>query len=131
MLQNFVKLFGGDPARKSVEQYGEYIEVVNALEPDFSCRMQGSARTDEFKARLKALGVAGERPVEKAERQALQDALESILPEAFAAVREASKRTIGLRHYDVQILGGVVLHEAAIAEMRTGEGKTIVATPCT
>ena len=61
-------------------------------------------------------------------RQAEQDALEEILPEAFAAVREASKRTIGLRHYDVQMLGGLVLHRGQIAEMKTGEGKTLVAT---
>ena len=58
----------------------------------------------------------------------MQDILEDILPEAFAAVREASKRTIGLRHYDVQMLGGVVLHRGQIAEMKTGEGKTLVAT---
>src|SRR5206468_3947445 len=54
--------------------------------------------------------------------------LEEILPEAFAAVREASRRTIGLRHFDVQLLGGIVLHEGKIAEMKTGEGKTLVAT---
>ena len=58
----------------------------------------------------------------------MQDILEEILPEAFAAVREASKRTIGLRHYDVQMLGGIVLHRGQIAEMKTGEGKTLVAT---
>ena len=57
-----------------------------------------------------------------------QDALDEIMPEAFAAVREASKRTIGLRHYDVQIIGGGALHHGQIAEMRTGEGKTLVAT---
>ncbi len=57
-----------------------------------------------------------------------QDALEEILPEAFAAVREASKRTLGQRHYDVQMIGGVALHRGSIAEMRTGEGKTLVAT---
>ena len=54
--------------------------------------------------------------------------LKEILPEAFAAVREASKRTIGLRHYDVQLIGGMVLHSGTIAEMKTGEGKTLVAT---
>ena len=68
-------------------------------------------------------------PVDEKELyQAEQDALEDILPEAFAAVREASKRTIGLRHYDVQLIGGIVLHRGQIAEMSTGEGKTLVAT---
>ena len=57
-----------------------------------------------------------------------QEELNDLLPEAFAAVREASKRTLGLRHYDVQLMGGQVLHEGKIAEMRTGEGKTLVAT---
>ena len=57
-----------------------------------------------------------------------QDALDEVLPEAFATVREASKRTIGLRHFDVQLIGGVALHRGSIAEMRTGEGKTLVAT---
>ena len=60
--------------------------------------------------------------------KAEEDELEEILPEAFAAVREASKRTIGLRHYDVQLIGGMVLHSGTIAEMKTGEGKTLVAT---
>jgi preprotein translocase subunit SecA len=65
---------------------------------------------------------------EKAQFKAYQDALDEILPEAFAAVREASKRTIGLRHFDVQLIGGIALHRGSIAEMRTGEGKTLVAT---
>ena len=91
------------------------------------------ARTEEFKARLSITSVplpAGEsvqRTDEENEKE-IQDILEEILPEAFAAVREASKRTIGLRHYDVQMLGGVVLHRGQIAEMKTGEGKTLVAT---
>ncbi|MDI6827743.1 MAG: preprotein translocase subunit SecA, partial [Armatimonadota bacterium] len=69
------------------------------------------AKTDEFKARL-----------------AEEETLDDILPEAFAVVREASKRTIGLRHFDVQMIGGIVLHQGRIAEMKTGEGKTLVAT---
>ncbi len=91
------------------------------------------AKTEEFKARLSITSVplpAGEsvqRTAEENEKE-IQDILEEILPEAFAAVREASKRTIGLRHYDVQMLGGVVLHRGQIAEMKTGEGKTLVAT---
>lgn len=58
------------------------------------------------------------------------ETLDDLLPEAFAAVREAGKRTIGLRHYDVQMIGGISLHEGRISEMRTGEGKTLVALPC-
>ena len=61
-------------------------------------------------------------------REKEAEILEELLPEAFAAVREASRRTIGLRHFDVQLIGGVVLHEGKIAEMKTGEGKTLVAT---
>ena len=71
---------------------------------------------------------SGERDLGEGEDEEVREILEEVLPEAFAAVREASKRTIGLRHYDVQMLGGVVLHRGSIAEMRTGEGKTLVAT---
>src|SRR5207247_1735050 len=66
--------------------------------------------------------------IEELQYVALQHALEQILPEAFAVVREASRRVLGLRHYDVQLIGGMVLHSGRIAEMRTGEGKTLVAT---
>ena len=89
---------------------------VNALEEDFEGLTDAELReeTDKFKARL----AAGE-------------SLDRLLPEAFAAVREASKRTIGKRHFDVQIMGGAALHQGNVAEMRTGEGKTLVATlPC-
>src|SRR5690606_41149640 len=84
------------------------------------------AKTDEFKARIAQTinGIEDENSLRKAE----QDALNEVMPEAFAAVREASKRTIGLRHYDVQIIGGAVLHNSTIATMRTGESKTLVAT---
>lgn len=137
MLKNFVKLFSGDPTKKTVEQYRELVEQVNALEAEYEALSDEAlrAKTDEFKARIASVlpssalrkGNGGE--VEDRERQkAEQAALDEIMPEAFAAVREASKRTIGLRHYDVQIIGGAVLHNSTIAEMRTGEGKTLVAT---
>ncbi|HRK91351.1 MAG TPA: hypothetical protein PK152_19660 [Anaerolineales bacterium] len=137
MLKNFVKLFSGDPTKKTVEQYRELVEQVNALEAEYEALSDGAlrAKTDEFKARIASVlpssplrkGNGGE--VEDRERQkAEQAALNEIMPEAFASVREASKRTIGLRHYDVQIIGGAVLHNSTIAEMRTGEGKTLVAT---
>ncbi len=113
MLRKLVKTFAGDPSRKIIKQYQPLVERINALEPKYEGFSDEAlrAQTDAFRRRL----AAGET-------------LNDILPEAFAVVREASKRTIGLRHYDVQIIGGVVLHEGAVAEMKTGEGKTLVAT---
>ena len=92
---------------------------INALEPRIEAmsREDLCATTLQFKERLKDL------PIEEQEK-----ALDEILPECFAMVREASKRTIGLRHFDVQLIGGIVLHQGKIAEMSTGEGKTLVAT---
>ena len=128
MLKNFVKLFSGDPTKKTVDQFRPLVEQVNGLEAQFAALSDDAlrAKTDEFKARV-ADALQG-MDDETARRKAEQDALEELMPEAFAAVREASKRTIGLRHYDVQIIGGAALHNGSIAEMRTGEGKTLVAT---
>ncbi|MEN9563239.1 MAG: putative preprotein translocase SecA subunit [Chloroflexota bacterium] len=128
MLKNFVKLFSGDPTKKTVDQYRPLVEQVNALESQFAALSDEElrAKTEEFKARV-AQAIAG-MDDEAAKRKAEQDALNELMPETFAAVREASKRTIGLRHYDVQIIGGAALHGGSIAEMRTGEGKTLVAT---
>ncbi|MGD8634670.1 MAG: hypothetical protein PVF85_13935, partial [Anaerolineales bacterium] len=113
MLKRIVKIFGGDPSRRELEQHNETVDQINALESEYEGLKDEAlgAKTTEFKARL----AAGET-------------LEDILIEAFATVREASKRTLGLRHYDVQLIGGIVLHQGKIAEMRTGEGKTLVAT---
>lgn len=89
---------------------------INQLEPEFEALSDDDlkAKTDAFKARL-----------------AQGETLEQLLPEAFATVREASKRVLGMRHFDVQLLGGMVLTNRCIAEMRTGEGKTLTATlPC-
>jgi len=130
MLKNFVKIFGGDPNKKIIEQLSGVVTEINALEPDFEALSDEvlRAKTDEFRERIKS-GLGNVEGLEEKEQfQAEQDALEEILPEAFAAVREASKRTIGLRPYDVQLIGGVILHRGSIAEMRTGEGKTLVAT---
>ncbi len=128
MLKNFVKLFSGDPTKKTVEQFADLVVQVNGLETDYEALSDDAlrAKTDEFKARVaKSIdGVLDEKDRQKFE----QDALDEIMPEAFAAVREASKRTIGLRHYDVQTIGGAALHSGQIAEMRTGEGKTLVST---
>ncbi len=108
----FSKIFG-DANKKAVENIKPLVESINGLESQFGRFSLGElkTKTQEFKKRL-------------AEGESLDD----ILPEAFAAVREASKRTLGQRHFDVQLIGGVVLHQGKVAEMKTGEGKTLVAT---
>lgn len=113
MLRSLVRLVGGDPNRRDIEQYSQLVQRINTLEPDFRRLSEAELRlkTDEFRA-------------QRAEGRSLED----LLPEAFAAVREATQRTLGLRHYDVQLIGGMVLHQGRVAEMRTGEGKTLVAT---
>jgi preprotein translocase subunit SecA len=113
MLKKFVTLLGGDPNKRAITRASEVVEQVNGLEASFEALDDAQLRqkTAEFRSRL-AEGAS----------------LEDLLPEAFAAVREASKRTLGLRHYDVQLIGGQTLHQGRIAEMRTGEGKTLVAT---
>ncbi|HET7143722.1 MAG TPA: hypothetical protein VFI68_06870, partial [Anaerolineales bacterium] len=130
MLKNFVKLFSGDPTKKTVSQLGDLAAQINELEPQFESLSDDAlrAKTDEFKTRLIESVGNIEGLEEKEQAKSLQDALDDLLPEAFAVVREASKRTIGLRHYDVQMIGGAVLHRGSIAEMKTGEGKTLVAT---
>jgi len=102
-----------DSNEKELKRLQPAVDRVNELEPEFEKLSDDKlrAKTDEFKARLKA-----------------GSSLDELLPEAFAAVREAAKRTIGQRHFDVQLMGGVVLHQGKIAEMKTGEGKTLVAT---
>lgn len=128
MLKNIVRIFGGDPNKRVIEQSTGIVEQINALEPEFEKMSDAELRahTDKFRATVAAntRDIADPKEREKAE----QFALDEILPEAFAVVREASKRTIGLRHYDVQLIGGIALHQGKIAEMRTGEGKTLVAT---
>ena len=102
-----------DSNERALKALRPMVEEVNDLEPDFQSLSNDQLRekTQEFKERM----GAGET-------------LDDLLPEAFAAVREAAKRTIGQRHFDVQLMGGSVLHQGRIAEMRTGEGKTLVAT---
>jgi preprotein translocase subunit SecA len=156
MFKNVVKKIFGDSSDREARRLQPVVDRINALAPEFE-RMSDDelrAQTEEFRAHI--AGQVGELRQEVAaahedwlletdpQRQAqlkveldrLQRALkaeeakamEQILPRAFAAVREAALRTIGLRHYDVQLIGGMVLHEGKIAEMKTGEGKTLVAT---
>jgi preprotein translocase subunit SecA len=113
LLEHLMKLVFGDPNKKELKVCQGYVDKINALEPEISglsdARLR--AKTDEFKLRL-----------------GKGETLDDILPEAFAVVREASRRVLGLRHFDVQLIGGCILHRGKIAEMRTGEGKTLVAT---
>jgi len=112
-LLGFLKRFLGDNNDQYIAAYQKVVEKINALEPE----MQGltdaklTGKTDEFRERL-----------------AKGETLDDILPEAFAVVREGSRRVLGMRHFDVQLIGGMCLHDGRIAEMRTGEGKTLVAT---
>src|SRR6266571_6952476 len=104
------------------------IATINELEPSIQKLSDAEmcARTSVFKEQIaNALKDARDKDDRKYREQR---ALEEILPEAFALVREASVRTTGMRHFDVQLIGGLVLHQGKIAEMRTGEGKTLVAT---
>ena len=127
MLQKFVSVVGGNPHKREIEKLSGIVDEINALEPEFEKLSDEAlrAKTEEFRGKLPPWGEGGGRAGEEKE---IQGILEDLLPEAFAAVREASKRTIGLRHYDVQMIGGIVLHRGGIAEMKTGEGKTLVAT---
>ena len=112
LIKLLTKVFGSRNDR-SLRRMRKQVAVINAMEPAMEKLSDDElkAKTDEFRARI-----------EKGE------VLESLLPEAFAVVREASKRVFGMRHFDVQLLGGMVLNERCIAEMRTGEGKTLTAT---
>src|SRR3990172_12519975 len=128
MFRNLIKAIAGDPNKRDIQRFSGVVDEINGLEPEFQALSDAElrAKTDEFRAHL-AEATAGLE--DKAEReQAEASALENLLPEAFAAVREAAMRGIGQRHYDVQLIGGMVLHGGKIAEMRTGEGKTLVAT---
>ena len=124
------KVFGTSNER-TVKRMLPTVKAINALEPAMQqlSDEQMRAKTDEFRARIAAHIADIKDPEER--YKAEQDVLEQILPEAFALVREAGRRVINMRHFDVQLIGGMVLHQGNIAEMKTGEGKTLVATlPC-
>ena len=113
LLETLMKKIFGDPNAKELKVCEAYVEQINALEPEMAKLSDASlyAKTADFKLRL-----------------AKGETLDDILVEAFSVVREAARRVLGLRHFDVQLIGGCVLHRGKIAEMRTGEGKTLVAT---
>ncbi len=109
----FLEKIFGNYSEKEIKKIMPVVKQINSLEPRFEAYTdeQIRAMTDEFKDRLSK-----------------GETLDDILPEAYAVVREASKRVLGLRHFDVQMIGGIVLHQGRIAEMKTGEGKTLVST---
>jgi preprotein translocase subunit SecA len=113
MLQNVFKKIFGSRNERLVKQYMQKVRAINALEPAMEKLSDAGLRgkTDEFRERL-----------------ARGETLDQLLPEAFAVVREAGRRTLGMRHFDVQLVGGMVLNDGKISEMRTGEGKTLMAT---
>ena len=110
---SLIKSIFGNVSERSISKVAKTVEAINALEAGISSLSDEALKnkTAEFKSRLSN-----------------NETLDDILPEAFAVLREASKRTLGLRHFDVQLIGGIMLHQGKIAEMRTGEGKTLVAT---
>ncbi len=113
MISGILKKIFGSRNDRLIKQYSAAVRQINALEAGISALTDDElrAKTPEFKARI-----------------ANGETLDALLPEAFAVVREAGKRVLGMRHFDVQLIGGMVLHDGKIAEMRTGEGKTLVAT---
>ena len=113
MIAGLLKKIFGSRNDRLIRQYAQKVRVINALEPTVQALSDEALRgkTAEFRQRL-----------------ANGEALDALLPEAFAVVREAGKRVHGMRHFDVQLIGGMVLHDGKIAEMRTGEGKTLTAT---
>ena len=126
MIDFLLKLFG-DPNNNKIKKMMPVVEHINKLEEEFTKLSDEELKnkTQEFKE------ILAKRPTSndiKKDRELEKQALDAILPEAFATVREAGKRVLNMRHFDVQLLGGMFLHEGQIAEMRTGEGKTLVAT---
>jgi len=113
MLKKLVKVVVGSRNDRLIKKKQKIVKKINALEPEFQALSDDAlkAKTEAFKSRLQQ-----------------GETLDDILPEAFAAVREASVRVFGMRHFDVQLIGGMVLHDGKIAEMKTGEGKTLMAT---
>ena len=116
MLSYVAKKIFGSVNDRTVKSALDEVVKINALEPEIAklSDEELKAKTAEFKSRLQS-----------------GQTLDQILHEAFAVVREASKRTLGMRHFDMQMVGGIVLHQGKISEMKTGEGKTLVSTlPC-
>ena len=135
MLNSVIAKVFGTSNERAIKRLMPIVAQINAFEPAIQALSddQLRAKTTEFRQRsADALKGIEDTPENKDERYAAEKAaLDEILPEAFAVVREAGKRAVGMRHFDVQLIGGIVLHSGKISEMKTGEGKTLVATlPC-
>ena len=113
MIKTLTKSVFGTTDERTIKKMSKDIKKINFLESEIEKLedLQLKGKTEEFKMRI----TNGE-------------SLESVLPEAFAVVREAAKRVLGMRHYDVQLIGGMILHSGKISEMKTGEGKTLMST---
>ena len=127
MVPRVLRAIFGSRNDRLLKRWAVIVREINAFEPQMVSLSDGdlAAKTPEFRQRVAAL-VDAAPPDGKVEAE--RAALEQLLPEAFAVVREASKRVLRMRHFDVQLIGGIALHNGKIAEMRTGEGKTLVAT---
>jgi len=123
-----LKLLLGDPNARKLKRFQPLVSDINLLEEDITPLSDDQLRglTAEFRQKLETARAAGGSAEAIAARE--RKLLDELLPQAFAVVREAGKRVLGMRHFDVQLIGGMVLHEGQIAEMKTGEGKTLVAT---
>ena len=137
MVTGILKIIFGSRNDRLLKQYRRRVIAINALEPVISKLSDEAlrAKTDEFRGRIKAhlakleAGAARDKTaMAQARDRECREIIDELLPEAFAVVREASRRTLGMRHFDVQMLGGIALHNGKISEMRTGEGKTLMAT---
>jgi preprotein translocase subunit SecA len=139
MIDKVLTAIFGSKHERDVKAMRPIVAQINALEPQISALSDDAlrAKTDEFRGRLKPFvealdeakrEIPRDENVIKAARADLQAALDDLLPEAFAVAREAGKRVLNMRHFDVQLMGGIVLHRGKIAEMKTGEGKTLVGT---
>src|SRR5258708_15823325 len=139
MIDKVLTTIFGSKHERDVKRVLPIVAEINALEPEISQLSDDGlrAKTQEFRERLRPFveavdnakkEVPRDENTVKAVQQDLQDALDDLLPEAFAVCREGGKRELKMRHFDVQLMGGVILHRGKIAEMKTGEGKTLVAT---
>ncbi|HEX2928390.1 MAG TPA: preprotein translocase subunit SecA, partial [Candidatus Binatia bacterium] len=152
-MLGLIKKIVGTKNDREIKRIRPFVDQINSLEADYQCLSDDElkAKTEQFKKRVEEATAALKKDLEDARnetvdgdsdrreelrtqveeldkelRQKEAEVLEELLPDAFAAVREASRRSIGLRHFDVQLIGGMVLHEGKISEMKTGEGKTLV-----
>ena len=139
MIDKILTAVFGSKHDRDVKRMRPIVAQINSLEPEVSALSDDQLRgkTAEFRERLRPVvevlvnlkkEVPRDEAAIKGARADLEEALSDLLPEAFAVCREAAKRTLNMRHFDVQLMGGIVLHRGKIAEMKTGEGKTLVAT---